>query len=94
MAAKSRPVEVKPRPFIGCGYETCQREAVCRVWTKTGWLNVCLSHYQTTPVASRRSESDTVREIREAYQARLAAKETPPPAFDELEEKLLDAAQV
>ena len=62
------------RPFIACGYEVCQREAICRIWTSTGWLNVCLEHYKTGPNVNRVSTSAHMVELREAYQRRLAAK--------------------
>ena len=41
--------------------------AICRLWTATGWANVCRSHYSKVETVPRRSESLTVREIREAY---------------------------
>lgn len=33
-------------PRADCGYEGCGREAMCKIHTKTGWLNVCEDHYR------------------------------------------------
>ena len=41
MAAKPKFVESAPRPFIPCCFDGCTNNANVRVWTKTGWANVC-----------------------------------------------------
>lgn len=41
------------RPMIACCYAECIAGALCRVWTKTGWANVCLTHYPKIDRADR-----------------------------------------
>ena len=64
----SAAASVAPRPRVSCCYSSCLNEALVRVWTKTGWANVCEPHFITTESLPRRSESDAVREIREGYE--------------------------
>mgnify|MGYP001614208056 CR=1 FL=1 len=52
---------------VACCYLPCMENAIARVWTATGWANVCWPHYEKVKTAPRRSESLTVRENREAY---------------------------
>lgn len=35
-----------PEKIISCCFANCLEGARCRVYTKTGWANVCLTHYQ------------------------------------------------
>ena len=56
-----------PARRIDCCYIGCIEPALVRVPTATGWGNVCLIHYPLIEIKRKRSESLTVREIREAY---------------------------
>ena len=53
-----------------CCIALCDAPALCRVWTTTGWANVCPGCYPKIERAPRRSESLTVQESREAYTRR------------------------
>lgn len=61
---------IVPLPHIACSYMGCGTSAVCRVWTKTGWANVCLKHYEVIETVKRPSINLTTQEIKERYAAR------------------------
>ena len=42
--AKAKGPVIGPR--ADCGYEGCGIESMCKIKTKTGWLNVCDDHYR------------------------------------------------
>jgi len=56
-------------------YTTCRQCADCRVWTKTGWANVCLAHYPQIDIVQRVVTNRQCEEVRAAY-ARSPAKLT------------------
>jgi len=35
----------EPKAHIDCCYAGCTEGAICKVFTKTGWANVCNTHY-------------------------------------------------
>ena len=65
-------VDAVPRFSISCCYETCLEGAICRVPTKTGWANVCRTHYPDIEIVRKRSNSAVVQEIRQAYEGSFA----------------------
>lgn len=67
MAFKKPAFVETPRPHIECCYANCMECAVCRVWTKTGWANVCLIHYPKIEIEPRRTNSWYEMDCREAY---------------------------
>lgn len=67
MAQRKPVVELVPERVIDCSHEGCRFGSIARIWTATGWANVCKSHYETTEPAFRRSDSPTVVAIRNAY---------------------------
>ena len=59
---------------VPCAHEGCNVPALCRVWTPTGWANLCVPHYAEEPVHKRPMKSNPVcNEIREAYQRKVSA---------------------
>jgi len=56
------------RPVIACCFQGCADGAICRLWTKTGWANVCRTHYGKVETVPRKVESVVTLEIREAYE--------------------------
>lgn len=61
---------------IQCCVDGCQNSANVRVWTKTGWANVCarvnanqvgVFHYETIEIVPRRTCTPFMEECREAY---------------------------
>lgn len=64
MAGRSAPalykVESQSRPVIDCAHEGCQRTAICREQTPTGWANLCYSHW----IAHGKAEQKKWREDR------------------------------
>lgn len=55
------------RQHIDCCMDGCQRGALVRVFTKTGWANVCETHYPEVDVEPRVNRNPTCEAIREAY---------------------------
>ena len=43
---RGRNHEVPIERRCACGYEGCPHDAMCKIQTKTGWLNVCDDHYR------------------------------------------------
>lgn len=81
-----------PAPVvIACCYSNCIEGAICRVWTKTGWANVCRTHYPRIEIEPRRSGSWYEMDCREAYQKSYAyrRKNGTAPAAGEPEAKRL-----
>jgi len=62
--AGSPPVKV-----IACCWSSCLEGAICRVFTKTGWANVCRTHYPKIELSDKSYAGDSLvmKEIREAY---------------------------
>lgn len=57
-----------PAAVIPCCYSGCPEGAICRVPTKTGWANVCKTHYGQVEIVRQASNSPTVIEARKAYE--------------------------
>lgn len=65
------------RPSIQCCFEGCPNPANVRLFTKTGWVNVCarvdpndktsVYHYEKIERAARRSDNPRSEELREAW---------------------------
>ena len=53
---------------IDCAIEGCPLGARCRVFTKTGWANVCRQHYPTIERIPYIQRSPVVDEIRKAFE--------------------------
>ena len=70
-------IEDKPAAVahVSCSYDGCFKGANVRVWTRTGWANVCPLHYETVERVPRVSNNPTVQKIREAHQRRRATLE-------------------
>ena len=57
-----------------CAHAECQSSALVRVYTPTGWANLCPEHYAKSEIYKRPpSMSPTCVEIREAYQKKIAS---------------------
>ena len=71
MAGKPKFVESTPRPYIACCFAGCPECAICRIFTDTGWANVCLTHYPKIKPSKKSycPENLTVKEARRAYEA-------------------------
>jgi len=52
---------------IACAYLPCEKPALCRVFTKTGWANVCTDHYGTAQFTRPVANSPVVEEVLKAY---------------------------
>lgn len=70
MALKKPEMEVAPIAKAPCCYQNCTVGALCRVWTKTGWADVCLDHYKVIETAPQPCNSLLAREIRELRASR------------------------
>ena len=71
MAAKKAEPLFKPEErIVPCCYVGCGVKAMCRVWTKTGWANVCIPHYSEIEIIPREIHSPAVEEIRKAVSER------------------------
>jgi hypothetical protein len=81
-------VEDKPERIIDCCIGLCSQRAVCRVWTKTGWANVCTAHYRVIETVPRRSESPLLEQMRKGVRFRTKAKQTREPGSDDEPQKL------
>jgi len=57
------------RPLIPCCFQNCLEGALVRVWTKTGWANVCVTHYPKIETVLRKVDSWQTLEVRKAYEA-------------------------
>ena len=53
-----------PSVGIQCAHSDCSINAKIRVWTRTGWANVCLVHYETAEILPRVSHSPAVERMR------------------------------
>jgi len=71
---KLEPAAEYSRP-ISCCFAGCANNATIRVWTRTGWANVCEADYGRVEIVPRVSTNPTVQAIREAYQRRKATNE-------------------
>ncbi len=60
---------------IPCCYVVCGVKAMCRVWTKTGWANVCVPHYSMIEIIPREVHSPAVDEIRRSVNKKLGRGE-------------------
>lgn len=56
------------RAVIACCVEMCPEGAICRIFTKTGWANVCRTHYPTIERASYSVNSPVMKAARAAYE--------------------------
>ena len=66
----SGATDFAPRAVIACCFSNCAEGAICRVFTPTGWANVCKSHYPKIEL-SKKSYAPTnqaVLEGRRAYE--------------------------
>lgn len=62
--------------MIACCFAGCGEGAICRVWTKTGWANVCKAHYPSIDrVPLLQSMSPRSVECREAYKRSFAYRQ-------------------
>lgn len=59
---------------VACCYAGCPNNATMRVWTRTGWANVCPVDYEHIEIVPRVSESPIVKKIREAHLKRKASQ--------------------
>jgi len=64
-----------PVRSISCCFAGCANSATIRVWTRTGWANVCEADYGRIETVPRVSNNPTVQAIRDAYQRRRATNE-------------------
>lgn len=83
------------RPTVPCAHDGCAIPALCRVYTPTGWANLCPGHYATEPVHRRPAKNNLVcKEIREAYAKKIASGAEQPLGIpeDALEAELRRAA--
>jgi hypothetical protein len=106
MAGKKPVIEYMPPRHIDCCYVGCQTRATIRVWTATGWGNVCVGHYvdiktvpriDTSPVAVATREIYAKRKGGASYYEARKTKADPGPLpigipLDELERELADLA--
>ena len=53
---------------IACCYSNCAEGAICRVFTPTGWANVCRTHYPTIEL-SKKSYAPANRAVSEGRKA-------------------------
>lgn len=69
------------RPHIQCCFADCTNSANVRIWTKTGWANVCarvnagevgVFHYEQVERAPRVSHTPHLEEIRAKLRSRIA----------------------
>lgn len=54
MPGAPRDVNAPPVKIIACCFSNCSDNAICRIFTSTGWANVCLAHY---PQVARNEKS-------------------------------------
>ena len=61
-----RPIQ----PAIQCCFQGCAEASICRIFTKTGWANVCRTHYPQVKESPKGYgyDSPTVVEARKAYE--------------------------
>ena len=67
----------EPRPIIQCGIAGCANPASVRLFTATGWINVCarvdpkdtqtVYHYETVKTVPYRISNPYLEEVRAAY---------------------------
>lgn len=57
-----------PVKVIACVHLNCIEPAICSIFTKTGWANVCRPHYPTIERAAYSSNSLVMKELRKAYE--------------------------
>ena len=82
-ASQAVQIERPPEPFIQCCFQNCTERATIRMHTKTGWANVCRTHYphlERAPVIAR---NPTVDAIREKYRRSFAFNKTREPGSDD-----------
>jgi hypothetical protein len=61
-------VTVAAREHIQCCFAGCATSALVRVWTKTGFANVCTGHYGSIEIAYKRNDSPHLEALRKAYE--------------------------
>ena len=71
-----------PRPHIQCCFHGCPNSANVRIWTKTGWVNVCarvdrsdtetIYHYEKVERAPRITHNLVMDDLRAAYRKSAA----------------------
>ena len=98
MAGKPRYVESVPRPHIDCCFVGCANSANVRLWTKTGWANVCARvnaleigpfHYEAIEQVPRVTNNYLLDEIRAARRNTEPALGIPTDALErELAERM------
>ena len=62
--------QVREPRTVPCCFVGCIEKAMCRVWTKTGWADVCVTHYQEIEIVPRPVHSPAVDEIRKSVSER------------------------
>lgn len=62
-------------PRIDCSFSGCSANAICRVFTKTGWAKVCMNHYERIEKLSPPHDSPLVPQIRAAYEKSVAYRQ-------------------
>lgn len=65
----------RPEYSTPCCFGGCPNSARVRVFTGTGWADVCLDDYPRLERAPRVSHSPSVTVIQEAYQRRITQRE-------------------
>ena len=62
--------DLKPLPRVDCCFVGCEIPALARVFTNTGWANVCTEHYPQLRNVPRVSHSVQCEAIRKGYKRR------------------------
>lgn len=67
---KAAPVFAESKT-VSCCYAGCPNNAALRVWTSSGWANVCEVDYGSIEIIPRASNNLTVQKIRDAMRNRV-----------------------
>ena len=59
--------ETKALPYIPCCIARCVDGAQVKLWTPTGWVQVCFNHYPDIPWTPRPQTNKLIEDIRAAY---------------------------
>jgi len=68
MPGAPRDAGAPPPVLIACCFANCPEGAICRMYTKTGWANVCLTHYPKLETVPLRSNAPHIAAARKAYE--------------------------
>jgi len=70
MPGAPRDSTARPVRVISCCFSSCLDGAICRIFTKTGWANVCRGHYRQVAreAGGYMPRSETAAAIRKIYE--------------------------